>query len=199
MFIFSHLFCTVHGMALKYENVISRTLEILFKWHRSQNNSATLLIMCHIFVFQEILTPLDLLTWVCFLFVCFVYFSFNVKKVEIVIEKQIQKHLNFIDPKIKSFMISGVLFGALYPKMKTRKSRKFIKNIKILKYENAISSPLEIFFKWHPSWNNSTTLLTICHIFLFQEILTPLHLLTWVCFFLFCFVLFISVLTLKKK
>ena len=82
---------------VEYENVISRILEILFEWHCSQNNSATLLIMCHIFVFQEILTPLDLLTWVCF------FFNFNAQKVEIVIEKQIHMHLNFIDQKTKLF------------------------------------------------------------------------------------------------
>ena len=86
---------------LKYENVISKTLEILFKWHHSQNDSSTMLIMCHIFVFQEIVTSLDLLNWVCFFFV---YFSFNAQKVEIVIEKQIHMHLNFIDPKIKIFL-----------------------------------------------------------------------------------------------
>ena len=88
-----------HPKILKYENVISRTLEILFKWHHSQNNSATLLIMCHFFVFQEILTPLDLLTWVCFFL--FVFFSFKAQKVEIVMKKQIHTHFNFLDPKIK--------------------------------------------------------------------------------------------------
>ena len=74
-----------HPKILKYENVISKTLGILFKWHYSQNDSATVMIMCHIFVFQEMLTPLDLLNWVCF-FCLFVYFGFNTQKVEIMIE-----------------------------------------------------------------------------------------------------------------
>ena len=63
------------------------------------------------FFFQEILTPLDLLKLSLSFFVCFsfdvvvvvVYFSFNAQNVEIVIEKQIHMHLNFIDPKIKIF------------------------------------------------------------------------------------------------
>ena len=86
---------------LKYEKVISRTLEILFKWHRSQNNSANLLNMCHIFVFQEILTPLDLLTWVCFFLGG--GFSFSPEKFKIVFKKQVHIHFNFIDPKIRIF------------------------------------------------------------------------------------------------
>ena len=57
--------------------------------------------MCHIFVFQEILTHLDLLNSVCFLLL--VFLSFNAQKVEIVIEKQIHMHLNFIDQKTKLF------------------------------------------------------------------------------------------------
>ena len=39
---------------------------------------------------------------VCFLFFI-VCFTFNAQKVEVVIEKQIHIHLNFIDPKIKIF------------------------------------------------------------------------------------------------
>ena len=55
--------------------------------------------MCHTFVFQEILTHLDLLNSVCL----FLFLSFNAQKVEIVIEKQIDMHLNFIDQKTKLF------------------------------------------------------------------------------------------------
>ena len=33
----------------------------------------------------------------------FFFFRFNVQKVEILIEKQIHMHLNFIDPKVKIF------------------------------------------------------------------------------------------------
>ena len=36
-----------------------------------------------------------------------------------------------------------------YSQTETRKSRKFIKNPKILKYENVTSKTLEIPFKWH--------------------------------------------------
>ena len=57
---------------------------------------------CHIFVFKEILTPLNLIYRVCF-FLVFFCFSFNAQKVEIVIEKQIHMHLNFIDQKISFF------------------------------------------------------------------------------------------------
>ena len=87
-------------------------------------------------------------------------------------------------------MISGFSFWALYPKTKTRKSRKFSKNSKILKYENVISRTLEILFKWDHPQNNSATVLNnvMRHIFVFQEILTPLDLLTWVCYLFFlCF------------
>ena len=105
---------------LKYENVISRTLEILFKCHRSQNNSATLLIVCHIFVFQENVTPLDLLTSACFFFVV-VYFSVNAQKAEIVIEKQIQMYLNFIDTKIKLFRDFWVFVLSPIPKNENSK------------------------------------------------------------------------------
>ena len=55
--------------------------------------------MCHTFVFQEILTHLDLLYSVCL----FLFLSFNAQKVEIVIEKQIHMDLNFIDQKTKLF------------------------------------------------------------------------------------------------
>ena len=103
---------------LKYENVISRTLEILFKWHCCQNNSATLLIVCHIVAFQENLTPLDLLNWVCFFVCLFVCFSFNAQKVEIVIETQIHIHLNFIDPKINIFRDFRVFVLSPIPKNK---------------------------------------------------------------------------------
>ena len=82
---------------LKYQNRISRTFKILFKWRHSENNSVILLIICHAFVFQEILIPLDLLTWVWFLYY---YFSFNAQKVEAVIEKQVHMHLSFMNQNI---------------------------------------------------------------------------------------------------
>ena len=46
---------------MKYKNVTSKALEMLFKWHQSRNDPATLLIMNHILAFYEHLTPLDLL------------------------------------------------------------------------------------------------------------------------------------------
>ena len=101
---------------LKYENKISKTLEILFKWHHSQNHSATMLIICYISFSRDSDTSrfvkLSLRFFFCFFFfllwlfffVClFVYSSFNAQNVEIVIEKQIHMYLNFIDPKIQIF------------------------------------------------------------------------------------------------
>ena len=52
-------------------------------------------------------------------FVClFVFFSFNVQKVETVIKKQIHIHLNFIDPKIKIFRDFQVFVLSPIPKSK---------------------------------------------------------------------------------
>ena len=54
-----------------------------------------MLVVCHIVDFQENLTPIDSSV--------FFYFSFYAQKVEIVIEKQVHIHLNFIDPRIRIF------------------------------------------------------------------------------------------------
>ena len=62
-------------------------------------------------------------------------------------------------------MISQFLFWALYPKMKTRKSRKFYKNAIILKYENVASKGVEILLKWHQTQNYSATLLIMWQVF----------------------------------
>ena len=76
--------------------------------------------MCPIFVFQENVTPLDLLTSACFFFVV-VYFSVNTQKAEIVIEKQIQMYLNFIDTKIKLFRDFWVFVLSPIPKNENSK------------------------------------------------------------------------------
>ena len=89
--------------------------------------------------------------------------------------------MNFVDLNIEIFCDFQVfLFWALYSETKTRKSWKFIKNPKILKYENVIFQELLKLFKWD-SQNNSATLLIMCHIFVFLDLLTS------VCFFVVYF------------
>ena len=86
------------------------------------------------------------------------FFSFSTQKVEVMIKKQIQMYLNFVDPKIKILRDFRVFVLSPIPKTKNLKSRKFIKNPKILKYENIISKTLQILFKWHYSQNDSATM-----------------------------------------
>ena len=113
-----------------------------------------------------------------FLFL-FVYFSVNAQKAEIVIEKQIHMYLKLYRHKNKNFSwFLGFRVEPYTQKWKLESHGNSSKTLKILKYENGISRTLEIFFKCHRSQNNWATLLIVCHIFVFQENVTPLDLLT---------------------
>ena len=84
----------------------------------SQNDSVTLLIIYHIFV-SRASDP-----WRSVKLSLFVYFSFNAMKVEIVIEKHIHMHLNFIDLKIKFFRDFWVFVLSSVPKNENSEIKK---------------------------------------------------------------------------
>ena len=115
-----------HPKILKYEYVTWKSLEILFKWDTSQNNSATLLIMCYKFVFFESLH------WICF---TFVYFIFNAQKVELVVKKLIHMDLDFTDLKTNIFCNFRVLAMSQKRKLGNYETKIIlIKNTKIWDY-----------------------------------------------------------------
>ena len=121
---------------------------------------------------------------------------FDTQAVKIVIIKQIHMYFSFIIQKYWFSVVSGFSFWAIYPKTKTRKSRKFIKNPKILKCENVISKNCWIivqvtFSKWFSYLANHMP-----YFYLSRD--SVISRFVKLSFFVCLFVLFISVLTLKK-
>ena len=104
---------------------------------------------------------------------------FDTQKVKIAIIKQIHMHFSFITQKQWFSVVFGFSFWALYPKTKTWKSRKPIKNPEILTCEYVTSKTLEILFKQHQNYNDSATLLIMQQLFGFLKHLTPLNVLNW--------------------
>lgn len=92
------------------------------KFHKSaitlkndnQNDSATLPLICQVFVLWELLTPIYFLSWIRF--VCF---TFNTQKNKTVIRKQIHIHLSFINPKRNIFVDLQVIFFIPLPQKET--------------------------------------------------------------------------------
>ena len=111
------------------------------------------------------------------------------------IKKQMPMNLNFADPKIKIFCDFRVSVLSPIPASENSDITEIYQKPQKTEIWECNFKTLELLFKWHHSQNDPATLLIMCH--MFQEILTTVDLLNWVWFFCL-FVLFISVLILKK-
>ena len=102
------------------------------------------LIIYQVILFQELLTTLDLLSWVCFSI-----FIFYLSKIWHR-DQKIQPHkFEHYRPKNENFLwFPGFHFELIYPKTNTWKSQKFCKNTLIMKYESLAAKTFEI-TKWH--------------------------------------------------